>query len=38
MLAVEDAVIKLQRTDSIWNYQFIADHFASPKKSTSPKK
>lgn len=31
-IGLEDAVIKLQRTkDSIWNYQFIADYFASDK-------
>lgn len=33
-IGLEDAVIKLQRKDSVWNYQFIADYFASP----SPKK
>lgn len=26
---LEDAVIYLNRKDSVWNYQFIADHFAS---------
>lgn len=36
-VGLEDAVIKLQRKDSIWNYQFIADYFSSSKKSTSPK-
>ena len=30
-IGLEDAVIKLQRKDSTWNYQFIADYFASPK-------
>ena len=38
-IGLEDAVIKLQRKDSVWNYQFIADHFASSnskqKKDTS---
>jgi hypothetical protein len=29
-IGLEDAVIKLQRKDSIWNYQFIADYFSSP--------
>ena len=35
---LENAVIKLQRRDSIWNYQFLADYFASPhtKKDTTP--
>ncbi len=33
-IGLEDATIKLQRKDSIWNYQFIADYFgpSSPKK------
>ena len=30
---IEDAVIKLQRKDSVWNYGFIADYFASPTPS-----
>ena len=29
-LGLEDAVIKLQRSDSVWNYYFIADYFSSP--------
>ena len=33
-IGLEDAVIKLQRKDSVWNYGFIADYFASP----TPKK
>ena len=32
-IGLEDAVIKQQRTDSVWNYQFLIDHFASPEKS-----
>jgi translocation-and-assembly-module (TAM) inner membrane subunit TamB-like protein len=32
-IGLEDAVIKQQRTDSIWNYQFLIDHFTSPKKA-----
>lgn len=36
-IGLEDAVIKLQRTDSVWNYQFLADYFAKPG-STGPKK
>lgn len=31
-VGLEDAVVKLQRKDSVWNYQFIADYFASPGK------
>lgn len=29
-LGLEDAVIKMQRSDSTWNYNFIADYFSSP--------
>jgi hypothetical protein len=37
-IGLEDATIKLQRTDSIWNYQFIADYFAAaPSKGSSKK-
>ncbi|MBV9961398.1 MAG: translocation/assembly module TamB domain-containing protein [Parafilimonas sp.] len=32
-IGLEDAVVKQQRTDSIWNYQFLIDHFTSPNKS-----
>ncbi|MBS1933172.1 MAG: hypothetical protein JST96_04175, partial [Bacteroidetes bacterium] len=31
-IGLTDATIKLQRKDSVWNYQFIADYFAGPKK------
>jgi hypothetical protein len=31
--ALEDAVVNMNRTDSVWNYQFMADYFASPGKS-----
>ena len=34
-IGLEDATIKLQRTDSVWNYQFLVDYFSSPP-STSP--
>jgi hypothetical protein len=36
-IGLENAVVKLQRKDSIWNYQFIADYFSSPN-STKKKK
>jgi hypothetical protein len=29
-IGLKDAVIKLQRTDSVWNYQYLADYFSSP--------
>jgi hypothetical protein len=36
-VGLEDAVIKLNRTDSVWNYQFIANYFAgAPKKNKKP--
>src|SRR5205085_7867947 len=36
---LENAVIKLKRTDSVWNYQFITDYFtpSSPSKSSAKK-
>ncbi len=38
-IGLEDAVVKMQRKDSVWNYKFIADYFSSPtpakKKSGS---
>jgi hypothetical protein len=33
-VALYNATINLNRSDSIWNYQFIADYLASPKKDT----
>jgi len=38
-IGLENAVIKTFRKDSVWNYQFIVDHFASPspKKQTKSK-
>jgi hypothetical protein len=32
-IGLENAVIKQQRTDSVWNYQFLIDHFTSPNKA-----
>ena len=34
-LSLKNTVINLSRTDSVWNYQFLADYFSSPKKSTA---
>ncbi|MDR0794162.1 MAG: hypothetical protein LBE82_12715, partial [Chitinophagaceae bacterium] len=36
-IGLEDAVIKEQRKDSVWNFQFLADYFSSPapRKSKS---
>lgn len=36
-IGLEDAVVKMQRTDSVWNYQFIADYFSSPTPKTNKK-
>ncbi len=32
-VGLQNAKINLQRTDSVWNYQFLADYFASPSNS-----
>ncbi len=37
-LSLNDAVVKVNRTDAVWNYQFLIDYFSSPKKSTSSSK
>ncbi|MBN9385410.1 MAG: translocation/assembly module TamB domain-containing protein [Chitinophagaceae bacterium] len=37
-IGLEDATIRLHRTDSVWNYQFIADYFSSPPKPDAIKK
>ncbi len=34
-IGLQDAVIKLQRDDSVWNYQFISDYFAAPSSTKS---
>lgn len=33
---LKDAVIKINRTDSIWNFQYIVNHFASTDTTTKP--
>ncbi len=37
-IGLEDAIVKQQRTDSIWNYQFLIDHFTSPNKARKQSK
>ncbi|UAY52696.1 translocation/assembly module TamB domain-containing protein [Ferruginibacter albus] len=32
-----DVTVNMKRTDSVWNYQFLADYFSSDKKDTSTK-
>jgi hypothetical protein len=36
-VSLTDAVVNMQRTDSVWNYQFLIDYFSSPKKTTAKK-
>ena len=36
-IGLTDATIKLQRTDSVWNYKFLADYFGGPKKTSTQK-
>lgn len=36
-IGLEDAVIKLQRSDSVWRYQFLLDYFSSPSTGASKK-
>ncbi|HVZ55818.1 MAG TPA: translocation/assembly module TamB domain-containing protein [Chitinophagaceae bacterium] len=36
-LGLEDAVINLQRSDSVWNYQFLVDYFSGPSTGTGQK-
>ena len=36
-IGLEDATIKLQRKDSVWNFQFIADYFSGPPKKDTTK-
>ncbi|MGC4034679.1 MAG: translocation/assembly module TamB domain-containing protein [Chitinophagaceae bacterium] len=34
-VGLEDAKIKLQRSDSVWNYQFLSDYFSSSSSDTT---
>lgn len=31
-IGLSDAILNLNRTDSVWNYQFLMDYFASPEQ------
>ena len=31
-IGLDDAIINLNRSDSVWNYQFLVDYFSGPKK------
>ncbi|MEP6677169.1 MAG: hypothetical protein ABJA78_18555, partial [Ferruginibacter sp.] len=37
-IQLNNAVINMNRSDSVWNYQFLTDYFSTPKKDTTPKK
>lgn len=37
-IGLDDASIRLVRTDSIWNYQFLADYFSDTTTTTEKKK
>ena len=34
-IGLTDAIININRTDSIWNYQFLLDYFSNPKKKST---
>jgi hypothetical protein len=36
-VSLQDGVVDMHRTDSVWNYQFLADFFSSPKKDNETK-
>lgn len=36
-IGLSDALVNMNRSDSVWNYQFIVDYFSPPKKSTGKK-
>lgn len=36
-IGLNNTLINLKRTDSVWNYQFLIDYFSSPKKNTANK-
>lgn len=36
-IGLKDAVVHMQRTDSVWNYQFLVDYFSTPASSGKKK-
>ncbi|MCC6289172.1 MAG: translocation/assembly module TamB domain-containing protein [Chitinophagaceae bacterium] len=36
-IALEDAIVNMHRTDSVWNYTFLIDYFSSPSTGTKKK-
>ncbi|MFT3981428.1 MAG: translocation/assembly module TamB domain-containing protein [Ferruginibacter sp.] len=37
-IGLDDAIINMNRTDSVWNYQFLIDYFAGPSTGKKNKK
>ncbi|MEO6730467.1 MAG: translocation/assembly module TamB domain-containing protein [Ferruginibacter sp.] len=37
-VSLDDAIVTMQRTDSVWNYQFLIDYFGGPADSSAKKK
>lgn len=37
-VGLEDAIINMHRTDSVWNYQFLVDYFSGPSNGRENKK
>ncbi len=37
-VGLSDAVINMNRNDSVWNYQFLVDYFSTPKSKTNTNK
>ena len=37
-VSLDDAVVNMRRTDSVWNYQFLLDYFSGPQDTASHKK
>jgi len=36
-VSLNDAIVNMRRTDSVWNYQFLIDYFSGPKSSSGKK-
>ena len=36
-LGLDDAIVKMNRTDSVWNYQFLIDYFDTPSTGKTKK-
>ena len=36
-IGLTNAIVNVNRTDSVWNYQFLVDYFSGPKKTTPTK-